>query len=154
MSGREKSAQVHNFLADAPRDFTQGSKIQEKEVWRFEITKKLLLSLFTVFENHKKVSFNIASEASYVYIFQKFIKNAKNGQFVDSLKLVVKQCYQIGIFDRAKIDEKCQNSNAIFSVIFKQCVTFTAQCFKKITRNVSKWPKQTFFAHFWVAYSV
>ena len=41
MSGREKSAWVHNFLADAPRDFTQGSKIQEKEVWRFEITKKL-----------------------------------------------------------------------------------------------------------------
>ena len=40
MSGREKSAWVHNFLADAPRDFTQGSKIQEKEVWRFEITKK------------------------------------------------------------------------------------------------------------------
>ena len=31
----------------------------------------------------KKVSFNIASEASYVYILsiQKFIKNAKNGQF-------------------------------------------------------------------------
>ena len=29
----------------------------------------------TVFENHKKVSFNIASEASYVYIWlgQKFI---------------------------------------------------------------------------------
>ena len=31
----------------------------------------------------EKVSFNIASEASYVYILsgQKFIKNAKNGQF-------------------------------------------------------------------------
>ena len=35
----------------------------------------------TVFENHKKVSFNIASEASYVYIRQKFIKKAKNSQF-------------------------------------------------------------------------
>ena len=83
MSGREKSAWVHNFLADAPRDFTQGSKIQEKEVWRFEITKKLLLSPFTVFENHKKVSFNIASETSYVYILSgpKCIKNAKNVQF-------------------------------------------------------------------------
>ena len=36
----------------------------------------------TVFENHRK-SLNIASEASYVYILsgQKFIKNAKNGQF-------------------------------------------------------------------------
>ena len=33
----------------------------------------------TVYENHKKVSFNIASEASYVYILsgQKFIKYAK-----------------------------------------------------------------------------
>ena len=31
----------------------------------------------------QKVAFNIASEASYVYILsgQKFIKNAKNGQF-------------------------------------------------------------------------
>ena len=31
----------------------------------------------------EKVAFNIASEASYVYIFsgQKLIKNAKNGQF-------------------------------------------------------------------------
>ena len=36
-----------------------------------------------MFETVKKVSFNIASEASYVYILsgQKFIKNAKNGQF-------------------------------------------------------------------------
>ena len=33
------------------------------------------------FKNHKKVSFNIASEASYVYILcgQKLIKKAKNG---------------------------------------------------------------------------
>ena len=37
----------------------------------------------TVFKNHKKVSFIIASEASYVYILsrKKFIKNTKNGQF-------------------------------------------------------------------------
>ena len=36
----------------------------------------------------EKVSFNIASEASYVYIFsgQKFIKNAQNGQFGEFLK--------------------------------------------------------------------
>ena len=49
----------------------------------------------------EKVSFKIASEASYVYIFsgQKFIKNAKIGQFgefLKNLKLVVKQCYQTG----------------------------------------------------------
>ena len=51
----------------------------------------------------EKVSFNIASEASYVYILsrQKFIKYAKNGQFwrvLENLLLAVKQCYQIGHF--------------------------------------------------------
>ena len=49
----------------------------------------------------EKVSFNIASEASFVYILrgQKLSKNAKNGQFwrgFENLKLVVKQCYQTG----------------------------------------------------------
>ena len=49
----------------------------------------------------EKVSFNIASEASYVYILirQKFIKIAKNGPFgrvFENLKLAVKQCYQTG----------------------------------------------------------
>ena len=39
-------------------------------------------SLDTVVEYHKNVSFNIASEASYIYILsgQKFIKNAKIGK--------------------------------------------------------------------------
>ena len=48
----------------------------------------------------EKVSFNIASEASYLYILsgQKLIKNAKNDPFwrvFENLKLAVKQCYQI-----------------------------------------------------------
>ena len=47
----------------------------------------------------EKVSFNTASEASYVYILsgQKLIKNAENCQFwriFKNLKLAVKQCYQ------------------------------------------------------------
>ena len=51
----------------------------------------------------EKVSFNIASEASQVYILsgQKFIKKAKNGPFwraFGNLKLEVKQCYQTGQF--------------------------------------------------------
>ena len=51
----------------------------------------------------QKVSFNIAIEASYVYILsgQKLIENAKNGQFwrvFENLKLAVKQCYQTGQF--------------------------------------------------------
>ena len=51
----------------------------------------------------EKVSFNIASEASYVYILsgQKLIKNAKNGPFwrvFENQKLAVKQSYQTGQF--------------------------------------------------------
>ena len=77
----------------------------------FSSREKLTLSsLFVVFcysitvvENHKKVSFNIASEASFVYNLsgQKFIKNAKNGPFwrvFKNLKLTVKQCYPTGQF--------------------------------------------------------
>ena len=57
----------------------------------------------TVVENHKKVSFNIASEASYICIMsgKKFIKNAKNGPFwrvFENLKLAVQQCYQTDHF--------------------------------------------------------
>ena len=56
-----------------------------------------------MFEIKEKVSFNIANEASYIYILsgQKFIKMAKNGKFwrvFDDLKLAVKQCYQTGQF--------------------------------------------------------
>ena len=51
----------------------------------------------------EKVSFNIASEASYVYFLsgQKLLKNAKNGQFwrvFKNLKPTAKQCYQTGNF--------------------------------------------------------
>ena len=51
----------------------------------------------------EKVSFNIASEASYVYILsgQMLIKNAKNGPFwqvFENVKLAVKQSYQTGQF--------------------------------------------------------
>ena len=47
----------------------------------------------------EKVSFNIVSKASYVYILsgQKLIKKVKNGPFwrvFENLKLAVKQCYQ------------------------------------------------------------
>ena len=57
----------------------------------------------TVFENpRKKVSFNIASEASYVYILsgQNLIKNAKNGQFLVSLW---KPCGQTVLPDRSML---------------------------------------------------
>ena len=56
-----------------------------------------------VWKSQKKVSFNIASEASYVYISsgQKLIKKAKNGpiwRVFENQKLAVKQCYQTGQF--------------------------------------------------------
>ena len=66
-----------------------------------DMQKKDVFVSITVFENQKKVSFNIASDASYIYILsgQKLIKNVINGQFwrvFEKLKLSVKQCYQTG----------------------------------------------------------
>ena len=51
----------------------------------------------------EKVSFNIACEASYIYILsgQKLIKNVKNCPFLrvfENLKLAVNQCYHTGQF--------------------------------------------------------
>ena len=48
-----------------------------------EMKKISILSNSRYLKIIEKVSFNIASEASYVYILseQKSIKNAKNGQF-------------------------------------------------------------------------
>ena len=66
----------------------------------------------------EKVSFNIASEASYIYILtgQKFIINVKNGQFGQP-----EACGQTVLPDKSrqttKIGWKCQNvknSNATF----------------------------------------
>ena len=53
----------------------------------------------TVFENHIKKSHFIynASKASYFYITQYFIKNAKNGQF-EKLNLKVNKRYHTGKF--------------------------------------------------------
>ena len=71
-----------------------------------------------MFENHKKVAFNIASEASYSYIFigQRLIKNAKNPH----------ACVQTVLPNRPLligqgISGKCKKSKATFWVIFKHC---------------------------------
>ena len=69
---------------------------------------------------------HIVSQASYVYILsgQKFIKNTKNGPFwlvFENLKFAVKQCYQIGHFNRTKISGKClkllKMSHLSFSIL-------------------------------------
>ena len=81
------------FLDSLPNTFTKMVSVS-----RSEITTRAQCLKIT-----EKVSFNIASEASYVYILsgQKLIKNAKNGPFwrvFENLKLAVKQCYQTGQF--------------------------------------------------------
>ena len=56
----------------------------------------------------EKVSFNIASETSYIYILsgQKFIKKIPKmvqfGEFFENLKLAVRQSYQTGQFKQVK----------------------------------------------------
>ena len=52
----------------------------------------------TVFENYKKkVSFNSASEASYVYNLRgQICQKRYNSANFENLKPVVKQCYQLG----------------------------------------------------------
>ena len=77
--------------------FGNGKQIYEYQLSSIQIPMSLCL------KTTEKVSFNNASEASYVHILngQKFIRNAKNGQFGEfllNLKLAVKPCYQIGQF--------------------------------------------------------
>ena len=63
-----------------------------------------------------KVSSNIASEASYVYILrgQQLIKKAKKCPIWRVFEnLAVKQCYQVSFY-KTKLCKKCQNSNAKF----------------------------------------
>ena len=75
------------------------------------------MSIITVFENLKKISFNNASEASYVYILsgQKLLKNSQNSQFDEFWYIVA--CGQTVLPDRFRIP------------IFSHCL--------KITQNVA-----------------
>ena len=77
----------------------------------------------------QKVAFNIASEASYVYILsgQKLIKNAKNDPFWRVVFCLQSNSVTRQVtFKRTKIGRKCQNwkiKNATFYGIFKHCVS-------------------------------
>ena len=57
-----------------------------KTIWPSKQIEKRETVLHTVFETHKKVSFNIASEASYVYILsgQKFSKKRQKWSILTS----------------------------------------------------------------------
>ena len=68
-----------------------------------EDLKKVSLASTQCLKITEKVSFNIASEASYFYILsgRKLIKNAKKGPFwrvLENLRVAVKHCYQTGQF--------------------------------------------------------
>ena len=86
----------------------------------------------TIFENHRKVSFNIASEASYVYILsgQKFIENATNGLFW-RLKSVTRQIS----FNRTKMPILLLENWSLWSNSVIKQVNFS------MTKIVEKCPK-------------
>ena len=91
----------------------------------------------------QKVAFNIASEASYVYILsgQKVIKNAKNSHFVrvfENLKLAVKQCYQTWQvnFKRTKMVWKFLNQMRHFELFSKSVNIPLNICCKLFQRSV------------------
>ena len=69
----------------------------------FNKTNESLQSFVQCLKIAQKVAFNIASEASYVYIVsgQKLVKNTKNSfwRVFENLQLAVKQCYQTGHFE-------------------------------------------------------
>ena len=72
----------------------------------------------------ENVSFNIASEASYVYILsgQKFIKNAKKGFWK------TEACGQTELpdkFNMTNIGKDGKNSNETFWLLIKHCVAGT-----------------------------
>ena len=66
----------------------------------------------------EKVSFNIASEASYVYILsvQKFIKNAKKGPFILASFWKPKACGQTELPDRSVLIGQKLVENAKFQM--------------------------------------
>ena len=72
-----------------------------------------------MFENQTK-SLIQQRERSELRLHFKWTKAHQKGDFLN-LKFAAKQCYQTGQFNRTKIGVKCRNSNATFSVIFKQC---------------------------------
>ena len=69
---------VHHFLTQE-----RGQKLVVSDMLDFRrhySTGLLKCNNATVFENHKKISFNITSDV-YILSEQKLTKNAKNGQF-------------------------------------------------------------------------
>ena len=100
-------------------------------------------NLHGVWKSHK-VSFNIASEASYVYnrSWQKFLKNAKTASF----GTLVKQCYQTGqkLVDYAKIEKfKCDilgDFETMWATLIRNEIqVYCSKCQPCWLANVTQW---------------
>jgi len=88
----------------------------------------------------EKVSFNIASEASYLYILLKMPKIVYFGEFLKTWSLRSNSVTGQVNFNRTKIGEKFQNaknSNATFWVIFEQCADEYINMITLVTINIS-----------------
>ena len=84
--------------------------------------QKIDLKLAQCLKITEKVSFKIASEASYVYILsgQKLIKNAKMvhfGEFLKTWSLRSNSVTRQVSFNRTKIGGKCQNSKIQWDIL-------------------------------------
>ena len=102
------------WMRQESRHFVQKCNFPWHQIHKYlPYNRKNYMPTHSVWKSQKKWQFSIASEASYVYILsgQKFIKNAKNGQFGEFLKIwslwlnsVTRQLN----FNETKISGKCQ----------------------------------------------
>ena len=104
-------------------------KIFSQGIFTIPKSSSTFCVLHGVRKSQEKVSFNIASEASYVHILskRKFIKNTKNCPFLASF-WKPEVCGQTVLPDRSVLIgknwrkmPKFKNSNATFWGIFNQC---------------------------------
>ena len=88
---------VEFFLLSRSVDFRWVDSSSQWVLHKFHPLKKIneRYVLHSGWKSQKKVSFNIVSEASYVYIWTKMVHL---GEFLKNVKLVVKECYQTDQF--------------------------------------------------------
>ena len=95
-----------------------------------------LSNIDTVFENHRKSRIQHCERSELRLHFEWTKVNQKCQKWFilancwKNLSLRSNSFTRQVIFNRQKIDGKCQNSNAIFQVIFKHCVFLFRNCFE------------------------
>ena len=110
----------------------KGNSIYKVTYWHF-VTKVLRFGnlwqkyLCTVFKNHRKSLIQHGEQSElhlhfeWTKVHKKCQKMVHFGEFLKSWSLRSNSVTRHVSFNRTKIGEKCQNSNATFWVIFKQC---------------------------------